>query len=70
MSHKAKLSGPEKIATIEKYLHGEDSLNECPFVVQPLSITFTKVAVLLKNTCTYKRELLDILTKKLALRKG
>jgi len=27
MSHKAKISGSEKIAAIEKYLHGEDSLN-------------------------------------------
>lgn len=27
MSHKAKISGPEKIAAIEKYLRGEDSLN-------------------------------------------
>jgi transposase len=27
MSHKAKMSGPEKIAAIEKYLRGEDSLN-------------------------------------------
>jgi len=27
MSHKAKISGPERIATIEKYLRGEDSLN-------------------------------------------
>lgn len=27
MSHKAKVSGPEKIAAIEKYLRGEDSLN-------------------------------------------
>ena len=27
MSHKAKISGTEKIATIEKYLRGEDSLN-------------------------------------------
>jgi hypothetical protein len=26
MSHKAKISGPEKIATIEKYLRGEDSI--------------------------------------------
>jgi len=26
MSHKAKISGPEKIAAIEKYLRGEDSL--------------------------------------------
>lgn len=26
MSHKAKVSGPEKIATIEKYLRGEDSI--------------------------------------------
>lgn len=27
MSHKAKISGPKKIAAIEKYLRGEDSLN-------------------------------------------
>lgn len=27
MSHKAKISGPEKIAAIKKYLRGEDSLN-------------------------------------------
>ena len=27
MSHKAKISGPERIAAIEKYLRGEDSLN-------------------------------------------
>ncbi|AYB38181.1 helix-turn-helix domain-containing protein [Brevibacillus laterosporus] len=27
MSHKAKISGSEKIAAIEKYLRGEDSLN-------------------------------------------
>ena len=27
MSHKSKVSGTEKIATIEKYLRGEDSLN-------------------------------------------
>jgi transposase len=27
MSHKTKISGKEKIAAIEKYLHGEDSLN-------------------------------------------
>ena len=27
MAHKAKLSGPKKIAAIEKYLRGEDSLS-------------------------------------------
>ncbi|MDT2284845.1 hypothetical protein P7H17_00115 [Paenibacillus larvae] len=27
MSHKAKVSGSEKIAAVEKYLRGEDSLN-------------------------------------------
>lgn len=27
MSRKAKISGPEKLAAIEKYLRGEDSLN-------------------------------------------
>ncbi|WP_339061236.1 hypothetical protein [Tepidibacillus marianensis] len=27
MAHKAKILGPEKIAAIEKYLRGEDSLN-------------------------------------------
>ena len=27
MSHRVKISGPEKIAAIEKYLRGEDSLN-------------------------------------------
>ena len=27
MPHKAKISGVEKIETIEKYLRGEDSLN-------------------------------------------
>ena len=27
MSHKAKILGPERIAVIEKYLRGEDSLN-------------------------------------------
>lgn len=28
MSHKAKIAGPEKVAVIEKYLRGEDSLNQ------------------------------------------
>ncbi|WP_369128237.1 helix-turn-helix domain-containing protein, partial [Paenibacillus larvae] len=27
MSHKAKVSGSEKITAVEKYLRGEDSLN-------------------------------------------
>ncbi|MDT2248162.1 hypothetical protein P7H16_16085 [Paenibacillus larvae] len=27
MSYKAKVSGSEKIAAVEKYLRGEDSLN-------------------------------------------
>lgn len=33
MSRKAKISGPEKIATIEKYLRGEDSLNHLATVL-------------------------------------
>ncbi|HHY26240.1 MAG TPA: helix-turn-helix domain-containing protein [Desulfitobacterium dehalogenans] len=33
MSHKAKLSGPEKITAIEKYLRGEDSLNHLATVL-------------------------------------
>lgn len=33
MSRKAKISGPEKIVAIEKYLRGEDSLNHLATVL-------------------------------------
>ncbi|WP_213586588.1 helix-turn-helix domain-containing protein, partial [Paenibacillus sp. J2TS4] len=40
MSHKAKVSGSEKIAAIEKYLRGEDSLKHIAVLldVHPSSI--------------------------------
>lgn len=39
MSHKAKISGPRKIASIEKYLRGEDSLNH---LASLLGVSFTR----------------------------
>lgn len=40
MSHKTKISGEEKIAAIEKYLNGEDSLNH---LAAQLSVSFTSI---------------------------
>jgi transposase len=40
MSHKAKISGSEKIATIEKYLRGEDSLNHLAAL---LDVSFSSI---------------------------
>lgn len=40
MSHKSKISGPEKIAAIEKYLRGEDSLNHLAAL---LDVSFTSI---------------------------
>lgn len=46
MSHKAKISGPEKIAAIEKYLRGEDSLNHLATL---LDVAFSSIKQWLKN---------------------
>ncbi|MDT2276039.1 hypothetical protein P7H20_16095 [Paenibacillus larvae] len=44
MSHKAKVSGSEKIAAVEKYLRGEDSLNHLAkilmYTIHPLGNDF------------------------------
>jgi transposase len=40
MSRKAKISGPEKIAAIEKYLRGEDSLNH---IATQLGVCYSNV---------------------------
>ncbi|MPM33381.1 hypothetical protein SDC9_79955 [bioreactor metagenome] len=34
MPHKTKISGVEKIATIEKYLRGEDSINHLAMLLE------------------------------------
>ncbi|EGW37309.1 helix-turn-helix domain-containing protein [Desulfosporosinus sp. OT] len=40
MSHKAKISGPERIVAIEKYLRGEDSLNHLATL---LGVSYTAI---------------------------
>lgn len=46
MSRKAKISGTEKIAAIEKYLSGEDSLNHLAIL---LNVSWTSVKQWLKT---------------------
>lgn len=42
MSHKSKISGSEKIATVEKYLRGEDSLNHLATLLGVTSAAITQ----------------------------
>ncbi|ERM17562.1 hypothetical protein P615_19825 [Brevibacillus laterosporus PE36] len=45
MSHKAKISGSEKITAIKKYLRGEDSLNH---LTNLLDVSFPSIKLCFK----------------------